>query len=304
MTALTKVCLTVALWMAAPFAAHAYEEHFLMEGAGGVPLAVSVMGNLEGPEVLLLHGLGHGRASFAPQLKSDLAEDFKLVTFDLRGHGQSGKPWTKRAYEKPSVWADDVIAVIERTKLRRPVIVGWSYGGLVAADVLRERSRARIAGVMLVSSLAGMVDYTPDYAAGGEEMAEAYRLLGQPNVKNQAKAIAIIEPFLFAKEPSAAWRENARQLGMMLPPYVRPLLFAHQSDNNDLIATLKLPVMVLHGSEDAAIPQTAVDAFVAAAPNATAYRFDDLGHSSFAEDPAAFNAQLRSFVETVWEPSP
>lgn len=281
--------------------AYADQRHFYVAGAGDVPIAVTVAGNPDGPEILLIHGLGHGRESFQFQLESDLAERFHIAAFDLRGHGQSGKPWTKDGYAEPAIWAQDVLSVIDAAGMKKPVVVGWSYGGLVAADFIRAAGRDALSGLVLVSSLAGMVNYTPDFSKGGEEMAEAYALLAQPSLNTQARAIEIIAPFLVFKQPIDGWSSEVDQLGLMLPPYVRPLLAAHKTDNDDLVHQLDFPVLVMHGAQDAAIPQSAVDALVSAAGTAKAYRFENAGHSPFAENPAAFNKTLSDFVNSVWK---
>ena len=301
---LHALLLVLAMSLYIVFPARAEPAHLYVAGAGGVPLAVTVTGRQDGPEILLIHGLGHGRSSFRHQLISDLADDYRLVAFDLRGHGQSGKPWTQDAYNNSATWAADVLAVMAATGLSKPIVVGWSFGGLVAADLFRKVGSERIAALVLVSSLAGMVNYAPDYSRGGAEMAEAYRLLAEPSLENQVQAIAIIAPFLGADAVDPDWQDTVRQLGLMLPPYVRPLLSGRPSRNNDLLPRLDLPVLVLHGAEDAAIPQSAVDAFIAAAPQATAYQYEHKGHSPFAEDPAAFNATLRSFIKQVWKRGP
>ena len=62
---------------------------------------------------------------------------FRIVTFDLRGHGLSEKPLGPEHYASGKLWADDLAAVIEQIGLERPTLVAWSYGGYVVADYLR-----------------------------------------------------------------------------------------------------------------------------------------------------------------------
>jgi len=283
---------------------YAKEEHSYVVGAGGVPLAVTAAGDKSNPEILFLHGLGHARETFSFQFQSDLAKDYRLVAFDLRGHGQSGKPWTTDGYMEPAVWAQDVLAVMDHTGLKKPVVVGWSYGGLVAADLIRQTGADRLSGVVLVSSLAGMISYTPDFSKGGEQMAQAYRLFAQPSFSNQERAVGIVAPFLVAKTPESPWPDAASKMGLMVPPYVRPLLTKHKTANADLIARIDFPILIMHGEDDAAIPQSAVDEAVKAIPTTQVFRFDDTGHSPFAERPAQFNAELRRFTNTVWKGQP
>ena len=52
------------------------------------------------------------------------------MAYDLRGHGMSEAPLEPEHYADGRLWADDVAAIIQQLVLDRPVLVGWSYGGL------------------------------------------------------------------------------------------------------------------------------------------------------------------------------
>src|SRR5690349_2186363 len=118
----------------------------------GTRLAVYEWGNAAGPEVLLIHGIAQCHLCFAPQVRSALAERFRLVAFDLRGHGASQQPQEAAAYQGGRVWADDIAAVLDAKKLRRPVVVGWSMGGRVLRQYLINHGDARLAGINFVAS--------------------------------------------------------------------------------------------------------------------------------------------------------
>jgi len=76
-----------------------------------------------GPAVLLVHGTGHNRAVWEPVVER-LREDFRLVTFDLRGHGQS----EANSADAEDHWRD-LGMIVDRLGLERPIIVGHSGGG-------------------------------------------------------------------------------------------------------------------------------------------------------------------------------
>jgi pimeloyl-ACP methyl ester carboxylesterase len=71
---------------------------------------------------------------WTPQFESTLADDYRLVAMDCRGHGASGTPADRDAYRDSILWAADVRAVVEA--LDAPTLVGWSDGGLVVSDYL------------------------------------------------------------------------------------------------------------------------------------------------------------------------
>jgi pimeloyl-ACP methyl ester carboxylesterase len=68
-----------------------------------------------------------------------MARKFRMVTFDLRGHGNSDKPLEKAAYHENKRWADDVKAIIDALQINKPVLVGLSYAGRVVGAMRGSR---------------------------------------------------------------------------------------------------------------------------------------------------------------------
>ncbi|TYB69862.1 alpha/beta hydrolase [Nonomuraea sp. PA05] len=95
--------------------------------SGGVPIAAHDHGG-SGQDVLLLHGGGRTRHDWDVFARLLVTAGFRPVSMDLRGHGESGAaPWSWQAA------LGDVTAVAGAYGLHRPVIVGHSLGGMVAA---------------------------------------------------------------------------------------------------------------------------------------------------------------------------
>ncbi|MDX2145040.1 MAG: alpha/beta hydrolase [Rhodospirillaceae bacterium] len=277
----------------------AYAKSLYVEGAGGVPLAVTDVGPLDAPGILFIHGIGFGRDSFRAQFESSLADRYHLVAFDLRGHGMSGKPWTVADYSEPGLWAQDVANVMAATGLKRPVVVAWSYGSLVIADVIRINGTADIGGLVLVAALGGLVDAPAPQGDMPEELARARRLQPMPDLNSQREASRLVAPFLTAGNVPTWWPESALALNLMVPPYARPLLRQHPAKNADLVSKLRLPLLIVHGRHDAAVSPQSVDHLRRAVPGSAASLYENSGHSPFAEDASRFNAELAIFVDRV-----
>jgi len=95
----------------------------------GLTISAQDWGNPNGPEILFIHGFSQSHLSWIKQVTSnDLAKEFHMVTYDLRGHGNSDKPFEPERYKTSKYWGDEVQAVMDATGLKRPVLVGWSYG--------------------------------------------------------------------------------------------------------------------------------------------------------------------------------
>jgi non-heme chloroperoxidase len=138
--------LLVALSAPAMAQAKKYQS-LTVRAPDGVTISAQDWGNPSGPEILFIHGFSQASLSWQRQVESDLAKEFRVVTYDLRGHGNSDKPFEPEKYKESKAWADEVQAIIDAARLRRPVLVGWSYGGRVIADYLRIHGPARLAGL-------------------------------------------------------------------------------------------------------------------------------------------------------------
>lgn len=291
----------MCLWLAAaPVEAADIRSRFI-EGDGGVPLSVRETGPADGVGILFIHGLGQGAASFAKQFET-LGGRYHVVAFDLRGHGLSGKPWAKDAYVSSTIWAKDVAAVIKATGLDRPIVVGWSYGTGVAMDYVREYGAASVSGVVLVGALGGLSPPAAPVAASAplpETYAKAKALQQSALIEDQMQAATVIGTYLTDKPVGDGLDAASLQLGAMVPPYVRAGLMQHAAKNQNLVATLVVPVMIARGDRDPSAPAEASAALAKALPNGAVVTFAGSGHSPFREDAAAFDAALVKFVEAT-----
>jgi len=72
----------------------------------GVTLSVQEWGNAEGPAILFIHGYAQSHLNWKEQVEdSALTDEFRMITFDLRGHGMSDKPEGASFYRESERWA-------------------------------------------------------------------------------------------------------------------------------------------------------------------------------------------------------
>jgi non-heme chloroperoxidase len=277
----------------------AQAKSFYVEGAGGVPLAVTDIGPPDAPSILFLHGIGFGRESFRAQFESSLAQKYRLVAFDLRGHGMSGKPWTAGEYENPAIWATDVMNVMSATGLERPVIVAWSYGTFVAADAIRVHGTTKLGALMLVGGLGGLVEGLPSPTDLPADMMKAQALRQVLELESQTESSRLLAKYLTSAPGPAWWGESALSLNLMVPPYAQPLLRQRPRGNSDLVPRLRLPVLIAYGKHDLGFNAAAIDSLRRAIPGSTTSLYDSAGHSPFIEDSIRFNDELAAFVDRI-----
>ncbi|MGE3774779.1 MAG: alpha/beta fold hydrolase [Gammaproteobacteria bacterium] len=264
----------------------------------GVRLHVRDYGNAAGPPLLLLHGWSQSGLCWRHQVDGELARDFRLVCPDLRGHGQSDRPLGAACYQGAAVWARDVAAVMQALALERPLLVGWSYGSLVAGLYVQEFGDAALAGLQFVG---GACRVGP---------AEVGRLLGPvfadvlPRVTGEdlAENILGMRRFLdacFVAPLSREERETALAWNMVVAPQVRNALLGWSIDTTAALGRLTKPLLVSHGRADAVTLPAMAELILASAPTARASWYAGVGHAPFLEAPARFNAELAAFAREL-----
>jgi pimeloyl-ACP methyl ester carboxylesterase len=86
---------------------------------------------------------------------------------------------------------------------------------------------------------------------------------------------------------------------MAVPAKVRALIMARTRDEGDILARLRVPVLVTHGTMDRIILPAAGRYTAAQVPGARLSLYDGVGHSPFFEDPTRFNRELAAFVRAA-----
>ena len=259
----------------------------------GVTIEAQEWGNPAGSEILFIHGFSQASMSWQRQVEGDLAKEFRLVTYDLRGHGNSDKPLEPEKYKESKAWADEVQAIINAANFKRPVLVGWSYGGHVIADYLKIHGAAGLAGLNYVDAVTKS---DPSFYGDGLKV--------QPLMSSGDLAIniAATRTFLrncFENQPSQDNFETMLAFNMMVPPKVRANMGGRPLSMDETLKALNLPVLVTHGATDKLALVAAARHTAATIPGAKLSVYDRVGHAPFWEDTARFNAELSAFVRAA-----
>ncbi len=265
-----------------------------IEGGGGLRLHVREWGNPQGPAILLIHGWSQNHLSWKYQFDSGLADEFRLVALDNRGHGMSEKPLEAENYTDERLWADDVASVISALGLERPVLAGWSYGGYIISDYVRVHGEGAISGI--------------NYVAGAIMLNDAFDNIGPGFLENAPDAckddlptnIAGMRRFVRActAEPMSEedW-EEALCYNMVVPPQVRgAMVLSRRMDSDDVLSKMTVPVRVTHGVRDTVVLPSMGEHVLEVCPTAEASWYEGVGHAPFLEDPERFNRELADFI--------
>jgi pimeloyl-ACP methyl ester carboxylesterase len=292
---------TLALGMLAAGApaARAAENARLIRSPDGVPICIFETGNPAGPPIVFVHGFSQSYAVFKLQFQSDLARDFRLLAYDLRGHGCSGKPWDARYYTAKLI-AGDMAAVLAEFKVQRPLLVGWSYGGYVVMDYVRRYGDQHLAGAMLVGSNAGLPPPPTDPA-----VIERTRVARENNRKASPDIAAGMQnghtfvQLMTVKPAPPDMAEIMFATNQMLPAYARRAMVGRNLQNDDVIPKLHMPILLLAGEKDLSQPASVLNAVAGKLAHGRVVLVPDAGHATFIDAPEAFERELRQFAAAV-----
>jgi pimeloyl-ACP methyl ester carboxylesterase len=271
-------------------------KHHRISGGGGIQLNLVETGNPNGRPILFIHGFSQCWRAWIRQLSSDLADNYRLVAMDMRGHGLSDKP--RDGYADSRLWADDVNAAIMSLRLERPILCGWSYGPLLIFDYIRHYGESAIGGIHMVGGISKL---------GSEEAASVItpEFLGllpglfSTQAEESLRSLMQLLRICFFQEPSREELESMLEYNLNVPPYVRQALFSRSLDNDDILPTIRTPVLITQGAEDAIVKPAVIDQHKAVFARAHVHLMANAGHAAFWDDPVNFNRRLRVFAETL-----
>ena len=265
--------------------------------ADGTTLAVQEWGHPDGPAVLLIHGGLQSHRCWERQVGDPaLAGQCRLVTFDLRGHGDSAKPEGDGYYRPPLPWADDLAAVIAALSLRQPTLVGWSFGGRVIGDYLSVYGAGQIGAINYVA--AATTSNRSHFGPGLQALDRA----GSDDPATMRVGTRDFVRACFARSPSDAELEAVLDYNMQTPLHVRRSMRDRPAAYAGVLHTLRLPALATHGMKDGVLLPSLSEYTASAVPGCRLSLYADVGHSPFWENADRFNRELSVLVLRAAQP--
>ena len=256
----------------------------------GVPLYYEDYGS--GAPILLVPGWTITTHFWERQI-SDFAKDHRVLTFDFRGAGNSGK--TPDAHSL-SGYAADLGEVLTRLDLRDVTLISWAMGVSVSVYGLVAQSKERIARFVWVDHSPRFL-VAPDwsYALFGdftsEKLDETLRQLRdeRPKATRDLLSAMFLQP--------EAW---------MLPELMKTptdvaitmLATVANVDLRPLLPQLDLPILVINGAKSV-VPAAVGPWLEKELPRARSVLLEDAGHAPFWDEPRGFNRTVREFMTTT-----
>ncbi len=290
----------------------------------GVFLHAEVFGPEDGYPIVLAHGITCALEMWAYQI-ADLASDYRVIAYDLRGHGRSGVPPARgnrgdRGNYSLDHLAGDLDAVLEATLApgERAVIAGHSMGGMAItawAERYPDRVHRRADAVALINTSTGDVIQNvrflpmPPPLAGARLVAAGtlLRMFGATPLVRMAELPSrrFVSTLAVGRDADPAVIDFVYDLFESTPAagrggWVRTMVDAMGSQHIDL-RHLTVPTLVIGSDRDRILPIGSSRRIADAAPNLTGFVELASGHCTIVERPDEVNKHLRALAESVTE---
>lgn len=269
-----------------------------LQGAG-LTIAADIGGPDDGPPVVLLHGGGQTRHSWGAA--SRLLEDrgYRVVSIDLRGHGESA--WSSDGDYRLDRFVDDLTAIL--ADLPRPAfLVGASLGGL-ASLVTAGEHRASVAGLVLVDvapriemkgaqRIGAFMRAAPDGFASLDEASDAVAAY-QPHRKRPRDPSGLLKNLRLGGDGRYRWHWDPA----FTDREISSAEILEQGERlRDAARGLAMPTLLVRGELSAVVSQESVREFQALAPASQVVDIPGADHMVAGDRNDQFNTAILDFL--------
>ena len=248
-----------------------------------------------GRPVILLHGFPLDRTMWDDQAPV-LAERFRVIVPDLRGHGETDAPPGPYTMEQH---AADVRALMDRLGIEQAALVGLSMGGYIMLSFLERYPERVWAAVLADTRPQADSPETRQVRADQARLVQAEGLepfIDQQIPRMYAEATIRERPELVERYRQIVRRSRPRAVAAALDG------LAARPDRTPTLDQIRCPTLVIVGGEDVATPVADSELMARSIPNARLEIIPDVGHLSNIETPGRFNAVLIEFLEEAVGP--
>lgn len=256
----------------------------------GITLAFSDQGT--GLPLVFLHAFPLNRTMWSEQ-EHALSSQFRVITIDLRGHGESDSPLWRYSLDQA---ADDVCGLLDHLSIRHTIVVGLSMGGYIAFAFYRKYAD-RVKGLVLADTRA---------QADTEDGKRARFEMAQIAYKQGPGAIAdIMIPKLLSPATIQTKLDLVRRVRMMIEGNQVSgiagdlMAMAERPDSIPLLQQMTCPAHIIVGELDLPTPPSDAKLMVDRIPNARMTIIPGAAHLSNLEQPNLFNETIFDFMSNM-----
>jgi len=220
----------------------------------------------------------------------DKKKNLRIVTYDLRGHGQSDVGDGQYSIE---LFVDDLIGLLDYLKISKTILCGFSMGGYIALRAI-ERNPDRFSALVLCDTMSAA-----DSNEAKIKRANSIKQIKKEGVERYAEGFlkAVFAPQTLDTKPDII-NEIRRTILSNSPLGIcgALLALAGRTDTTEALSKLKIPTLILVGEHDAVTPPSAAKSMHERISNSKLHVIDNAAHMSNLENPKAFNEHLMRFL--------
>jgi 3-oxoadipate enol-lactonase len=246
----------------------------------------------EGTPLVLIHGFPFDGSIWQGQV-DELSKDAHVIAPDTPGFGQSPELPGDSKEATMDAYADVLAETLKANRQERVVLLGHSMGGYMSFAFAR-RHPEMLLGLVLVATKAGA-----DTEAGREgryKQAAAVEERGAQAVV-EAMLPKLFAPATYEKKADLVEQIRATMLNQNRPGIIAALYaMASRPDSTPGLGKIKVPTLIINGTEDAIIPAAEADTLHSNIKGSKHIAIEGAGHMLMLEEPEAFNGALQAFL--------
>ena len=249
-----------------------------------------------GLPLVFLHAFPLNRTMWAPQEEA-LCSQFRIITIDLRGHGESDAPLWRYTLEQ---FADDVCALLDRLSIQQAIFTGLSMGGYILFAFYRKYA-TRVKGLILADT-KGQAD-TAEGKEGRFQMAQTAYKKG-PSAIADIMLPKLLSPATIQTNPDLVRQVRAMIEGNQISGIVGDLMaMAERPDSIPLLKQITCPTQIIVGELDQATPPSDAKLMADHIPNSSLAVIPNAAHLANLEQPERFNQIVAALASELRKPT-
>lgn len=259
---------------------------------------LTVSYNDEGPDgnrvIIFIHGFPLNKSMWNKQTET-LKDNYRVLTYDIRGHGNSEAGDEDFSIE---LFVNDLLNFIDALKIDKTILCGLSMGGYIALNAI-ESFPERFEALILSDT-----NCKADMPEAKEKRMNAIKSIKENGVAKYAdeslKKLFAPESFTaHVKEIAAAREMIVKSTKQSLYNTLHAL--ADRKETYSKLQVIKVPVLIMVGKEDVITPPETARLMHEKIKHSILHIIDHAGHLSNMENPGEFNDQLKKFVTSVFQ---
>lgn len=248
-----------------------------------------------GTPVIFIHGVWMSSRFFHKQMDY-FKNDYRALTLDLRGHGQSSHvPYGHTI----SSYANDLQMFMEKLQLKDVILIGWSMGAFVIWEYIKQFGEDNIKGTVIVDELPSDFKW-PDFEIGAFTLETLVHFMQQIQTDRLAFIKGFI-PLMFKKDLSEDEMQWMVDEVTKLPEAIASAILFDQSvvDYRNMLSTIQKPSLLCFGREEKLIPVAAGEYLKEHIPQSELVIFENSCHCPFIEEEELFNQTVVEFINKI-----